>query len=172
MQWQGNTDPAYNFSTPGKLFVPNNPTLKITSVAGTAVPPNPTGVNDVTLPAGTTTASVALTATNIPVGSTATIYVVPASGARTSALSSAFTGNSNGVSTATADITLGPGNNVILASVTFTIAQQVAAALPKFQGEMVAKIRVDARMGGESKVTYITASGKEFTLDQVMKKAG
>jgi hypothetical protein len=144
--------------------------LTITSVAGTAVPGAPTGVNDVTLPTGTTSAQVNLTATNIPVGSTATIYVTPAAGnASTQALSNAFVGNSNGVSTATATVSLSPGNNVLLASVTYTVAQQVASALPRFNGEYVAKIRVDAEMGSASKVTYITASGKEYP---VIAKAG
>jgi hypothetical protein len=34
--------------------------------------------------------------------------------------------------------------------------------LPKFNGEYVAKIRVEGGMDGKSTVTYITASGKEY----------
>jgi hypothetical protein len=105
-----------------------------------------------------------LSANYIPTGSTARVNVIPASGAgRSSALSSAFSGDSNGVTTATATVTLSPGNNVLLATVTYTVTETVAMNLPTFDnGERVAKIRVEGGMNGESKVTYITASGKEY----------
>jgi hypothetical protein len=172
----GNTDPAYTFLTPpSKVLVPNNPTLAITTVAGVAVPANPTGSGDVSLPQGTTTATVELAATNIPQGTTVTIYVVPTITVnRSSALSTALKGDSDAATTATASVTLSNGNNVLLASATYTVTELVAMSLPRFNGEYVAKIRVDAEMGGTSKVTYITASGKEYpaeTNGQVMKKS-
>lgn len=169
--WSGYTDPGYSFSTPGKVLVPNNPTLSIVGVAGQQVPANPTGVGDITLAQGTTSAVVQLQATNIPVGTTVTVYVVPAIGAnRSSVLSSALEG-SEALSTATATVTLKEGNNVLLASATYTVTELVAMSLPKFGGEYVAKIRVDAEMDGASKVTYITASGKEYPAVAEEKKA-
>ncbi len=166
----GYSTPAYSYTLPGKLFVPNSPMLTITGITagGTtqAVPANPTGVGDVTLPQGTTTATVQLAGANIPRGTTVTVYVVPAVGAtRSSALSSALDGASDAATTATATVTLKDGNNVLLASATYTVTELVAMNLPKFGGEYVAKIRVDSDMGGTSKVTYITASGKEYPAD-------
>ena len=168
----GRSNPAYTFALPGHALVPNNPTLMITSVTPTSgtpvtVPANPTGNADITFPQGTTTATVNLDATNIPRGTTVTVYVVPSSGAaRSSALSTALNGASDAATTATATITLSPGNNVLLASATYSVTELIALNLPTFDdGVRVAKIRVDSTMGGESKVTYITASGKEYPAD-------
>jgi hypothetical protein len=160
----GRSNPAYTFGTPGHVFVPNNPTLKIASVNGSNVPANPTGNADVTFPTGTTTGTVNLVATGIPAGSTADVHVIPSTGVpRTKVLSTAFsTPDVNGVLTATATVTLSPGNNVLQAAVTYTVTETIAMALPRFNGEYVAKIRVEGGMDGKSKVTYITASGKEY----------
>lgn len=167
-----NTSPGYSWSTPGHVFVPNNPTLTIVSVTPTAgpdsgvaktAPASPTGNADITFQTGTTTATVSLLATDIPAGSVADVHVIPASGAtRTKVLSSAFTGGL----TATATVTLSPGNNVLMAAVTYTVTEVVAMNLPKFNGEYVAKVRVEGGMSGESKVTYITASGKEYPANR------
>jgi hypothetical protein len=169
----GRTNPAYVFGTPGHALVPNSPTLAIVSVTPTngsssgvtsTAPASPTGNADITFPTGTTTATVNLAAKNIPSGSTATVYVIPANGVtRSQALSGAFSvADANGVSTATATVTLSPGNNVLQAAVTYTVTELVAMALPQFNGEYVAKIRVEGGMDGNSRVTYITASGKEY----------
>ena len=166
------SNPAYTFGTPGHVFVPNNPTLKIVSVNGSNVPPNPTGNADITFPTGTTTATVNLAATNIPQGSTAYVHVIPSSGApRTVVQSVAFgTPDVNGILTPVTPVTvtLSPGNNILQAVVTYTVTETIASAmgLPKFNGEYVAKIRVEGGMNGKSKVTYITASGKEYPADK------
>ncbi len=157
------SNPQYSFGTPGHVFVPNNPTLAIASVTANSttigVPSNPTGNADISFPTGTTTATVNLVATGIPAGSTADVHVIPSTGApRSKVLSSAFTN----ALTATATVTLSPGNNVLQAAVTYTITETVAMNLPKFNGEYVAKIRVEGGMNGKSTVTYITASGKEY----------
>jgi hypothetical protein len=170
--WATNyTNPAYSFGLPGHVLVPNSPTLVITSITPTtgspvAVPANPTGNADITFPAGTTTATVSLAATYIPVGTTVTVYVVPSSGAtRSSALSNALAGTLEST-TATAAVTLSPGNNVLMAAATYTVTEIIAMNLPTFDdGVRVAKIRVESTMGGESKVTYITANGKEYPAD-------
>jgi hypothetical protein len=166
------SNPAYSFGTPGHVFVPNNPTLKIVSVNGSNVPPNPTGNADITFPTGTTTATVNLAATGIPQGSTAYVHVIPSSGApRTVVQSVAFgTPDVNGILTPVTPVTvtLSPGNNILQAVVTYTVTETIASAmgLPKFNGEYVAKIRVEGGMSGKSKVTYITASGKEYPADK------
>ncbi|TWJ32797.1 hypothetical protein [Geobacter argillaceus] len=174
--WSGYTDPGYSFALPGKVLVPNNPTLSIIGITagGTtqAVPANPTGVGDVTLPQGTTTATVQIAATNIPIGTTVTVYVVPVIGAnRSSSLSTALAGPSDASTSAMATVTLSNGNNVLLASATYTVTELLAMSLPRFGGEYVAKIRIDSEMNGTSRVTYITASGKEYPADGRTVKA-
>lgn len=162
--WTTST-PAYTFALPGKVFVPNTPSLRIANVGGTNAPSSPTGNADITFPTGTTSVTVNLEATGIPSGSTAAVYVIPAIAAtRSEALSTAFsTPDVNGILTATATVTLSPGNNVLQAAVTYTVTETVAMNLPTFDnGERVAKIRVEGGMDGQSKVTYITASGKEY----------
>ncbi len=174
----GRTNPAYSFGLPGHVLVPHDPTLLITSVTPTsgtssgsvaAVPAVPTGNADITFPTGTTTATVNLVATGIPAGSTATVHVIPANGAvRTQALSGAFSvPDGNGVSAATATVTLSSGNNVLQAAVTYTVTELVAQALPQFNGEYVARIRVEGGMGGDSRITYITASGREYVASRM-----
>jgi hypothetical protein len=172
----GNSIPAYSFGLPGHATVPNSPTLTIVSVTANAstltVPATPTGNADISFPTGTTTATVALAATNIPVGSVADVHVTPAVGAlRTKVLSAAFAG-SLAASTSSATVTLSPGNNVLQAAVTYTVTEVVAMNLPTFDnGERVAKIRVEGGMDGKSKVTYITATGKEYPAEKTKAKA-
>lgn len=173
--WVGNTNPGYSFGLPGHALVPDNPTLSIVSVTPTNgtnsgvtanTPANPSGNADITFPTGTSSATVSLAATNIPLGTTVTVYVVPATGAaRSSTLSDALSG-SLAAATATATVTLSPGNNVLMAAATYTVTEIIAMNLPKFNGEYVAKIRVEGGMDGKSKVTYITASGKEYPADK------
>ena len=173
----GRSNPAYTFALPGHAMVPNNPTLTIASVAPAAgspvsVPASPTGNADITFPEGTTSATVNIAATNIPIGTTVRVYVVPSTGAaRSSALSSALTGASEAATTATASVTLSPGNNVLLASATYSVTELIAMNLPTFDnGVRVARIRVDSTMGGETRVTYITATGKEYPAEAIKKK--
>ncbi len=182
-EWHNSyTSPAYSVGLPGHVLVPKDsvtlldPTVRIVSVTPTNgansgiladAPANPTGNADITFPTGTTTATVSLAATGIPSGSAADVYVIPANGApRTKVLSNAFSSaDVNGVSTATATVTLSLGNNVLQAAITYTVTELVAMSLPQFNGEYVAKIRVEGGMNGESSVTYITASGKEYPAD-------
>lgn len=171
-----NSDPYNTFSTPGKVFVPNNPTLTITSITATVAgvptdfpaPDNPTGSADITLAAGTTTAKVNVAASYIPIGTTVTIQVIPAMGAsKTTALTGALSGASDAATTASANVTLSSGNNMLLATATYTVTEIIAGLLPRFDGEYVAKIRVESEMGGGSKVVYITSSGREYTPNGV-----
>ena len=92
--------------------------------------------------------------------------------ARSSALSSALSGASDASTTATATVTLSPGNNVLMAAATYTVTELLAMNLPTFDdGVRVAQIRVESTMGGESRVIYITATGKEYPADGIKKKA-
>jgi hypothetical protein len=168
---QGYANPDYTFATVvGKLSVPNNPTLTIASVNGTVVPANPTGVADITLASGTGAVPVVINATNIPVNTAVTIYLVPTNGARSVVSPSPALSGTDSASSATSSVTFTTGNTTIMASVTYTVTELIVASLPKFNGEAVAKIRVDTEMGGKSKTTYITATGKEYPADAASQK--
>jgi len=161
----GYSDPAYSYTLPGKVFVPANPTLTIASVNGIPVTTN-TGVADITLPEGTTMpVNVVVNGANIPTSTSVKIYLVRTNGTRSEVPSSPALGGTEASSTATAAVTFQPGNTTVLASVTYTVTELIQASLPMFNGEYVAKIRVESELGGSSKTTYITASGKEYPAD-------
>lgn len=162
------TTPAYTTGPVGAVFVPGNPTLRITSVAGTAAPDNPTGSADITLPSSTINpVTVTLAASGIPIGTAITVTVVPTTGAKSAVTSTALSGTID-ASTASAGVTLPSGPSVLSASATFTLTQTAANDFPVFaDGERVEKVRVAAAFGGKSSVVYITTSGREIPAESL-----
>lgn len=163
----GPTGTYVSYASPGAVFLSSTPSLKITSVAGLAAPAQPTGsyaTPDITLPATTTNSvTVDLAGTNIPVGTIVTVVVTPQNGAASTVNSAPLSGSQTS-STATASVTLSTTEpNVIGAYTTFTVTQTAKA----FDGEAIEKVRVAANYGGTSTATYITASGREVSGDQV-----
>ncbi|MBZ0160619.1 hypothetical protein [Candidatus Methylomirabilis sp.] len=150
---------------PGVLALPNVPSLTITSVAGVTAPTSPTGSftnPDIAIPLGTTNPmTVALAASNIPLGTTVTVVEKPMNGAASSTTSTPLTGTLE-ASMATATLTI-PTNqsSVISASATFTLAALPGVGPVFAQGEEVERVRVEAVMGGALQVAYITKSGRE-----------
>jgi hypothetical protein len=157
--------PVANSDLPGPLTLPGTtPTVAITSIGGVAVPASPTGYNDVTLAATANPVSVAVTTSGVTVGSTVTLTVAPPNGPITTAVSGATTGTLD-KATANVSVNLPVGSNTILASVTYTVSANTSAALMQYtQGEQVAKVRLDSVLGGASKATLITVTGKEFAV--------
>lgn len=155
--------PSHSFGQPGPIFIAGAPTLSIASVAGVTVPQPPTGVADVRLPATTANpVTVSFSTTNIPVGNTVKLSVVPASGAEVTAISTALTG-STAAATANASIALPTGASTLQASITYTVVVAVGDALSRFAlGERVDRVTVTAGMDGKSSTTLITVSGREF----------
>ncbi len=163
------TDPVYTYSQPGSVFVPNMPVLQITSVAGVDVPANPTGSYsqpDILLPDTTANpVTVNLSASNIPVGTTVTVSVLPQYGAVTN-VTTTLSGIDESSTTASADVNLSTQYvNVITATATFTIQQAMF-----YDGERIEKVRVATTMGKESEVVYITESGKEIKAGELMAR--
>lgn len=159
-------DANFSLATPNPAIPANLPQLQITSVAGIAPPATPVGsfngVSDITVPtAQVNPVTVALSAANIPIGTTVQVKVTPEYGASTTVQSSALAG-SQASSTATASITLPTG--VALISATTTIDLTLMSWLkPIFiDGEQVRKMEVSAAYGGNSEITYITESGKRI----------
>jgi len=159
------TSPAYGSDVPGLLFIPGGtPTLNIVSVAGVAVPANPTGLADIILQTATNPVTVAFATKGVTVGSTITLTLMPPIGAGTTATSAATTGTVDNA-TAAVSIDLPGGNSILQASVTFTVVASLGDAMSKYaQGERVEKVRLISTLNGPSTATLITVSGKEFTV--------
>lgn len=157
--------PAYSFSGPQPLFLANIPGVRITEVAGLAVPASPSGAGDVIIPEATPNpVSIEFATTNIPVGNTIELTVTPQSGANAVVVSNAISGtDENGTATVSVDIPDGP--SVLSASVTFTVA--VASTQQDFsqfaQGNEVEKVRIDFDPAKGSMTTFIAKNGDEFT---------
>lgn len=160
---------ATSVGSPGSVFVPGLPSLRIASVGGTAVPPTPRGSYaspDLSLPpTATNPVRVALAASNIPLGTTVDVMVVPQFGAPTTVTSTPL-GGALADSTATADVTLpiGGGTPVVLMAQLSFSTQTAELFVPPINGERVAAVRVNAALAGGSTLTYITESGREVSL--------
>ncbi len=161
------TDPVATIGAPGSIFLTNVPTLTITSIAGVNTPQNPGGSYsqpDILLPSITTNpVTVHLSAANIPVVTTVTVFVTPRYGSPTS-VNTTLSGT-DASSTASADVNLSTQYaNVITAQATF----QLLTAM-YYDNEKIEKVRV-AAMGKGSEVIYITEKGREIKAKDLMAK--
>lgn len=150
---------------PGPLFITGLPSLRIASVAGIAAPPAPTGSADIVLPADApSTVALVIEARNVPLGNTATIIVTPARGNPTSATSTALVG-SEASSTANASVSLGDGNSVLLATLSYSVSAAQQQALSAYtDGEKVLRVELTAGMGGNTETVLVTESGRRVVM--------
>lgn len=160
------TTPLASVDVPGPIFLANRPTLAISSVAGVAAPPNPTGSADITLPANTANpVTVVFTTTNVPVGNTVKLTLTPQFGTTTEVISPALSG-SNASAMAGVQVTLPAGPSVLMAQTTYTIVASLGDALRNFAGnERVERITLSASPGRASSMSLITASGKTYAAN-------
>lgn len=170
--FSGTSSPAYVADVPGPVFIAEAPSLRIASVAGTAVPANPTGNADVTLPASTTAPiDVVFQTVNVPVGNTVLLRVVPAYGQPTEALSPAITGTSAS-GTASVSVTLPSGPSTLQATTTYTVVVAGTLDLSRFaHNEQVEKVEVTVSMVGEATARLLTASGKAYEVSYAALRA-
>jgi len=163
----GPSYPPFTSDTPGPVFLSSLPSLRIASVAGTAVPANPTGNADVTLPANVTNpVAVNFETTNVPTGNTVLLRMIPAYGNVAEVLSPAIAGTT-AAGTASVQVTLPQGPSILQATTTYTVVVAMGEALSRFaQNERVEKVQLVATLGakGESQAKLITISGKEFMV--------
>ena len=160
------SSPAHTQGMPGPVFVAGLPTLLITSIGGAAVPAQPTGNADVTLPSSTANpVAVTFTTTGVPAGNTVQLTLKPANGSVVTAVSPALVGDTTSA-TASVNITLPDGPSTLQATVTYNIVLAMGNALSVYaQGERVEKITLASTLGSkESTVTLITISGKQFVV--------
>lgn len=158
--------PRITTATPGVIVPANLPTIRIVSVAGIAAPTQPNGSlqggPDIILPASQSNpASVALAATNIPLGTSLLVTLTPENGPRVNTQSTALTGTL-AASTATANVTIPDGISVIQAAGTI----DVAATGLIIDGEPIKSVEINAVFGGKQTVTYITASNRRIKAEQ------
>lgn len=150
------------------LTLPDMPTLAITRIAGQDVPISPTGMYaapDLILPVRTTNpVSVEISATNIPVGVEVTLTVSPQVGSPTTV--TGLLSGTDASSTAIVEIDLSTTYSTILtASTTFSIPTASNGGRDIYaEGEKVVKMKVASVMGGGSRVSYITESGREIPV--------
>jgi hypothetical protein len=169
LTYTGFTNPVATSSFPQPVFPSaGQPSLTIASVGGIAAPATPGGnflaAPDILLPTGATNPiEVALTASNIPLGTVIQVTATPQSGAKTTATSSGLAGTVAS-STATASINLSlTQTNVLTATATFPLVASLGTGPIYAEGEEVTHVRVAAVLGGASRVTYLTRSGREIT---------
>jgi hypothetical protein len=111
--------------------------------------------------------AVALTASNIPLGTVIQVTATPQSGSKTTAVSSGLAG-SVASSTATASINLSlTQTNILTATATFPLVASLGTGPIYAEGEEVKWVRIAASLGGASRVVFITASGKEVPAEQI-----
>ena len=163
--YNGASYPAYVADTPAPVFLSNVPSLKIVNVGGSAVPANPTGVADLTFPATLVNpVTISLTTTNVPVGNTVLVKVIPANGPAIEAVSPAITGT-NASGTASVSVSLPQGPSTLQAMTTYTVVVAMGEALSHYaQNERVEKVQIIASLGGAGFAKLITVSGKEFDV--------
>jgi len=169
--YNGTSQPAFVRGDVGPVFIANAPALRIASVGGQAVAAVPTGTNDVSLPADTT-APVVVTfeTTNVPVGNTVRLRVVPVGGIPSEAISPAITGTT-AAGTAQVSVVLPQGSSTLQATTTYTV---VVAALEDealreklsrlAQNERVEKVEVTVALEGGARARLITHDGKSFDM--------
>lgn len=154
---------------PGPVTAPTrSPALRITAVAGVNPPANAQGsfltTPDITLSLTVTNpVTVELAASNIPLGTNVEVTVTPEGGAQTTVLSTALSGT-EASSTASATVTLPNGISIISATATFATTVASLGSPTMIGGEEVKWVKVAATHGGNSSVTYITASGREVKV--------
>jgi len=174
LTYSGKTYPAYTTGTPGPVFLSNVPSLRIASVAGTAVPAVPTGTADVVLPANVANpVTVNFETANVPTGNTIVLKVVPASGNPIEVQSPAIAGTTQ-AGTTSVQVSLPAGPSVLQATTTYTVVVAMGEALSHYaQNERVEKVQLIATLGGAPQAKLITISGKEYTVPwSVLQIAG
>lgn len=157
---------SVTFALPNPVAIPNPPTLRIASVAGLSAPATPlgslAGVPDIVLPSTTPNpVTIAIEATNIPVGTVVQVSVIPISGVRTSVQTAPLTGT-HAASVTSASLALTAGMSVLTASAVVDVSQQAIV----IDRERINRIEVTASYGGPFELTYVTQSGRRIRASE------
>jgi hypothetical protein len=163
--FNGTSDPAYSFDPPSPIFIAGAPSLRIVSIGGQQVPAKPTGHADVTFPAATAEPmAVVFQTSNVPVGNTVSLRVVPAYGEPIDAVSPAISG-SDASGNASVSVVLPAGPSIMQATTTYTVVVAGDLDLSRFaMNEPVEKIEVTVALEGMPRARVLTASGKAYEV--------
>lgn len=174
LTYSGATTPAYTTDVPGPVFLASMPSLRIATIAGVAVPANPTGNADVVLPADVVNpVTVTFETVNVPTGNTIVYKLIPAYGIPSEDRTAAIAGTT-AAGTASIQVNLPQGPSTLQATTTYTVVVAMGEALSVFaQNERVEKVQLIATLGGPGQAKLITVSGKEFTVPMsVLQQVG
>lgn len=165
-KFAGSFNPIYSSGYAYAVVPDNVPGLTITSIGGIDVPAVPSGAfstPDVMLPSNTKNpVTIVVSGVNIPAGTTVTVKSTPAYGTMNTATST-LSGTDTS-STTSVQINVSTAYpSLITASVTFQLTASNGGPIYA-EGEKVEWVRVAANLGGESSITYITASGREISV--------
>ena len=163
-QYTGSASPVYSFGAPGVVVLPGRPSIRISEVGGVSAPALPTGTADVSLPAATTNpVTVQISSSNVPLGNTATVQVIPPIGDTESVVSTALSGTL-AAATATAEVNLPDGHSVLQVVLSYTVSGSSGDGLSFWtEGERVERVELIAGLHSTETV-LITASGRRVTL--------
>ena len=160
-------------SFPTAAVPANQPVLRVTSLAGTAAPANPSAslaVPDITFASAIEApVTVGVSASNVPLGTVVNIRVVPAIGQPTTATTTGLSGTFAS-STASASVTLPPGAGILTASATFTVGGSGGGgggafnSLPLIDGQRPERVEVATLADGRSRTYLISQSGARFEV--------
>lgn len=150
----------------GTLSLNGLPSLAITQIGGQAVPVNPTGSGDISLPlTQANPVQVDIAARYIPPGTALKVVLTPSySGDVVSVNASPLAGTLEN-STASASINIPYGASTLLVQASYTLTLAMGEALSVYaQGERVESILMSAVPGGETEFKLVTVSGKQFAV--------
>jgi hypothetical protein len=160
------TTPPMSLGYALSVTPPDMPTLSIVSIAGVNSPGTPKGdfnAPDIVLPYGATNpVAVVVSAVNVPADAVVTVTSNPAVGSSASA--SAPLNGTNTSSSASVDLDISMAYPCVLtASVTYELSAALGGPFT-YDGELIARVRVESSLGGQSFVTYITENGREIPV--------
>ncbi len=174
--FSGTNSPALSAGEIGPIFVPNDPNLRISSIAGQAVSAEPTGIQDVTFPEDLVQpVSVGIAASQVPLGTIVTVLVKAQNGDVVEYISNALDGTLE-ASTATVEgVTLPSGPSVLEAQASFTLVLAAGGGESAsmqgtpllYQGERIEMAEERTASNGETEVFYMTSSKKRIPEDEI-----
>jgi len=130
-----------------------------------ASPANPTGSRDVVIPGilSSNTLTVEFETTGVPLGTTITLTAKPVYRAAIRTAASTPVSGSVNSGTATVDIDLANGENLLEATAIFDVVASLGQDFSNYaRGESVEKVKVAVNSEGQSITTFISASGNEY----------
>ena len=142
------------------------PSLAITQIGGQAVPPNPTGSGDISLPlTQANPVQVDIAASFIPPGTAVKVVLTPSYSGEVVTVNASSLAGTLESSTASASIAVPYGASTLLVQASYTLTLAMGEALSVYAlGERVESVRMTSAPGEATQFKLVTVSGKEFDI--------